>query len=336
VNKIKPSPKVSVIMSVYNGERYLIAAMDSIWSQTFNDFEFIVIDDGSTDGTLEILKSYVDDRLCLIHNPTNLKLSKSLNKGIELARGEYIARMDADDISSPGRFAKQVVYLDNHPRIGVAGGWAKRITDSGRLIGEIKHETHSDFVKWELCFYCPIIHPSVMMRTNVVKALGGYSDTALFAEDYDLWRRLSCKTELVNIPEYVLLYREHSDSSSIKNQDSQKVLTSELRRLMLAEYIGKEKATTLVDVMDSEIKEESIAKQEAELLLELFNNFNKKHQFSLPSLRAVRYFIGARIYYRFYPLCASHDRSKWLIKSLILAPGLIKPSSRRTISQHHS
>ena len=316
-------------MPVYNGEQYLQEAVNSILGQTFHDFELIVINDGSTDKTAEILNSYADDRLHIINQPANLKICKSLNAGIGLACGEYIARMDADDISLPERFARQVAYLDNHPRIGVLGGWARKITEEGRILGEMKNHTRPDCVRWALCFGCPLAHPSVMMRANIVKAAGGYSDAFLFAEDYDLWRRLSSRTEIVNLAEFVLLHRQHSENVSKKHKAQQLAASRATRELVLAEYIGEEKARTFVELSLVKMPEEASAVLETQLLFELYNSFKTKHPMSFLSDRIVRYSIGAEIYRRFYPLAASPLRTKRLIQSILFAPGLIKPSSRR-------
>jgi glycosyltransferase involved in cell wall biosynthesis len=121
-NKI--SPKISVVMPVYNGKEYLALAVESILRQTFADFEFIIINDGSTDNSADIAASYEDPRIKLLHNDKNLGLIPSFNRGLENSRGEYIARMDADDIAFPDRFKKQVAFLDDHPDIALCGSWA--------------------------------------------------------------------------------------------------------------------------------------------------------------------------------------------------------------------
>jgi len=130
LNVMKPT--VSVLMPVFNGEQFLRPAMNSILNQTFTDFEFIIVDDGSTDHSREILNSYTDSRVRLICNESNIGLTDSLNRGLEAASGNYIARMDQDDISLPERLAKQVAFMDSHPEVGVCGTWAKDIdqTDS--------------------------------------------------------------------------------------------------------------------------------------------------------------------------------------------------------------
>jgi glycosyltransferase involved in cell wall biosynthesis len=125
-------PKVSVVMSVYNGEKYLCEAIDSILNQTFENFEFLIVNDGSTDRTLEILQSYRDPRIKVINNERNIGLTASLNKGLKIAKGEYVARMDADDVSFPHRLEQQKAFLDRNPRVAMVGSWAEVIDESGK------------------------------------------------------------------------------------------------------------------------------------------------------------------------------------------------------------
>ena len=124
------NPKVAVLMSVYNGEKYLREAINSILSQTFNDFEFLIINDGSTDGTADILKSYTDSRIKIINNEKNIGLTKSLNKGLKIAKGEYIARQDADDISMPERLKEEVAFLEIHKDYAVVGTFVKILNEN--------------------------------------------------------------------------------------------------------------------------------------------------------------------------------------------------------------
>ncbi len=209
-------PKISVVMPVYNGEKYLNQAIDSILAQTFTDFEFIIIDDGSTDNSLAIIKAYQDSRLKLHQNKQNLGLVATLNRGLDLAKCEYIARMDCDDISLPDRFAKQVNFLDNHPHISLVGS-SVRIIDGENNLGMVAEMPTSHYlIKWSLQFYCPIMHPTVMYRRESIIQLNGYSSQLILGrekysgEDYDLWRRLSNTSQLANLPEVLLLLRKHN------------------------------------------------------------------------------------------------------------------------------
>ncbi|WP_099610792.1 glycosyltransferase [Vibrio fujianensis] len=209
------SPKISVVMSVYNGEKYLGEAIDSILKQTFSDFEFIIINDGSTDKTLEIIKSYMkkDDRIVLVSRE-NKGLIVSLNEGLDLAKGQYIARMDADDISIKSRFEKQIEFLDSNPDIGVCGTWVEVFGENIKS-KKWKMPTQDPDLKAKLTFSVPFAHPTVMIRKKVIDKYKinydlGYKD----AEDYKFWVDFSKYTLFSNVPEILLRYRYHQESIS--------------------------------------------------------------------------------------------------------------------------
>ena len=205
-------PRVSVIMSVYNEERYVKSAIKSILNQSYSDFEFIIIDDGSTDGTNLIIDSFDDSRIIKINNPRNLGLTISLNKAIQLANGELIARMDGDDISLKQRLKTQVQFLDSHPDIGLVGCSYSSIGPDSEILKEYYPPTESAFLKWLLIFDNPICHPTVMFRKLFWKQVGGYSEDKPYSQDYDLWCRLTKYTEFSNIPVILHKFRRHRDS----------------------------------------------------------------------------------------------------------------------------
>ena len=166
-NNIK-MPKVTVLMSVYNGEKHLREAIDSILNQTFGDFEFLIINDGSTDRTADILQSYQDSRIKIIHNEKNIGLTKSLNKGLKLAKGEYLARMDADDISYPNRLEVQYEYMEKNPNVGIVGSWNDVIDDIGNTIGFWKCNYSSEEIYYILNFRNCLTHCSVLFKKELV------------------------------------------------------------------------------------------------------------------------------------------------------------------------
>lgn len=178
-------------MPVYNAEPFLREAIESILNQTYKDFEFIIINDGSTDNSKNIILSYHDKRIRYVENPCNLKLIKTLNKGIDLAQGEYIARMDSDDISLPDRFERQIDIFKHHPDIDFINGRAYDISESGEIIKEWDMPASSQTLRYINLFTTIICHPSVMIKTSLIKQFK-YSDApdALHIEDYDLWARL--------------------------------------------------------------------------------------------------------------------------------------------------
>lgn len=200
------NPKVSVLMCVYNCEKYLREAMDSVLSQTFNDFEFIIINDGSTDNSKSILESYSDRRIRLFNN-SNKGLTKSLNEGIGYSRGEYIARMDADDISFSERLKKQVDFLESNKDVAMCGTWAEFINTRGEYITDYKTPVSDSDILKELIFHNPFVHPSVMIRKEIFEKVGLYDENFRFAQDYELWTRIVTKYKTTNIPEKLLKYR---------------------------------------------------------------------------------------------------------------------------------
>ena len=222
-------PLVSVIMPVYNGERYLREAIDSILHQTFTDFEFIIINDGSTDTTEEIILSYADFRIVYVKNETNLQIVESLNKGIRMAKGEYIARMDADDISLPKRFEKQYLFMEEHKNINIVGTWAKTFGNSNYVLRPLTDDCE---IKAKLFFDSPFIHPSVMFKAI---SLSHFKYTKQYnkAEDYGLWLEMSATATFANLPEVLLMYRCHQNQTMHQYCNVQNNIADILRLKML-------------------------------------------------------------------------------------------------------
>jgi len=210
--------KVSVVMSVYNGARYLREAIDSILGQTFRDFEFIIINDGSTDVTRDIILSYDDPCIHLIENETNLGLPVSLNKGIRVARGEYIARQDADDVSLPERLERQVNTLDAHSSVGVVGCWWQRIDLDGRIFDVIKVPPEGEVLLQRMLNsgLNPSAHGSVMIRKEMINGVGAYDERFWFTQDFDLWLRMWPHCDFKLIPSFLYHLRELPAESRFK------------------------------------------------------------------------------------------------------------------------
>ena len=201
------TPRVTVLMTVFNGERHLREAVDSVLRQTFGDFELVIVDDGSTDGTAALLAAISDPRVRVTHNDENLGLTPSLNRGLGLARGELIARHDADDVSEPERIARQIAFLDAHPDVALVGAWYRKIDDASASLGERTLPVDHDRIRWALHFYCPIVHSAAVFRTSVVRELGGYDEAFVYAQDYDLWSRLATTRRVANVGEPLVRYR---------------------------------------------------------------------------------------------------------------------------------
>ncbi len=211
-------PLVSVLMPAYNGEKYVIEAAMSILGQTFTDFELLVIDDGSTDSTRRLLEAVHDPRLRLVSNERNLGLIATLNKGLEIAAGRYIARMDADDISLSERLEKQVQFLEAHPEVHVLGTMVNLIDENGEVFSGLSgYPTLPNDIRRYLLRECCLIHPTVMFRKDTICSVGGYNTGAKHSEDYDLWLRLSHQHVIANLPEKLVSYRIHKNQVSVKN-----------------------------------------------------------------------------------------------------------------------
>ena len=233
-------PKLSVLLCVYNAQKYIRKALESIKSQTFQDFEIIIVDDACTDETPEILKQYQDTRTFIHRNLENLGLTKSLNIGLSLCRGEYIARMDADDISLPQRFEKQVRFLDDNPECAAVGSWCMRINENDEIINKWQHPTDYEGIKERLVTQNSIFHGTVMVRKESIFQIGGYNEKYIYTQDYDLWLRLSKIVQIRNIGEYLYLSRSDSKSISNVNRQEQNKYAEMARRETILRCSGKD------------------------------------------------------------------------------------------------
>ena len=237
-------PVVSVVMAVHNGERFLAEAVESILNQTFSDFEFLIIDDGSTDGSSAILSAYAarDARIRLISQP-NQGLTRSLNAGIKLARGEYIARFDADDISLPQRFALQVSAFRSDLTLILIGSDVELITDDGLFLGARGNATDHREIRKKLLLGdgSALTHPAVMIRQSALKAIGGYDESFAVGQDLDLFLRLSEVGRVGNLPDRLLLWRQHNSSVNRTRTDhwmplKRRAIENTINRVGAAEY----------------------------------------------------------------------------------------------------
>lgn len=227
---VNKTPKITVLMPVYNCELYIQEAINSILNQTFSDFELLIIDDASSDSTVSIIKKYSDSRLKLIEKPKNSGYTNSLNYGLSIARGEYIARMDGDDISFSERFEKQVAFLNENREIALCGSL---FTIVGTKTIIHVPENHSE-IKLTLLSHCCFGHPTIMMRKEILDQFSLHYDTSREpAEDYDLWSKLSVVSELHNIQEVLLDYRVHDAQVSQKKINQQIKNSSEIKLQLL-------------------------------------------------------------------------------------------------------
>lgn len=214
-------PRVSVVMPVHNAEAYVSAATDSVLRQTLDNYEFIIINDGSTDHTGSILQRYRDSRIILF-NQRHSGLVASLNCGIEVAKGEYIARMDSDDIAFPTRLEKQVGFLDAHANVGIVGSACWLMDAAERAIELRTLPLGNEEVRWFSLLGNPFMHSSVMMRRDIItKHNLKYDDRFHPVEDYDLWTRMLCYTDGANMQESLMKYREHASGITRQTRAAQ-------------------------------------------------------------------------------------------------------------------
>ncbi|CAG1023246.1 glycosyltransferase EpsE [Methylococcales bacterium] len=206
---------ITVLMPVYNGAADLRKAIDTILSQTYTQFEFLIINDGSKDESALLLDAIDDPRVKVVHQE-NMGLAATLNRGISLARGRYIARQDQDDLSHPNRLEKQLSYMEAHPECGLLGSRAEIWVGDQPTDRTHDHPTEHGILSFDLLFNNPFVHSSVMLRKETVLSLGGYSTDPLRQppEDYELWSRMARHCKVANLPERLLIYREVPQSMS--------------------------------------------------------------------------------------------------------------------------
>ena len=214
-----PNPLSSVILPVYNSEKYIYSSINSILKQTFTQFELLILNDGSTDASAEIIQSFQDERIRYFSHE-NIGLSATLNKGINLSRAPLIARQDADDISHPSRFDLQFTYMENNPDCSLLGT-AAQIIDIDKLVNRYFYPPKDDIdCKFQLAFKNCFVHTSVMIRKSILNKVGSYSTMSdrSFVEDYDLWSRISINSKVSNLIDTLVYYRQLPDSLSKQNK----------------------------------------------------------------------------------------------------------------------
>ena len=287
--------RVTVLMPVYNAERYLRPALDSILAQTFSDFEFLIINDGSSDGSRKVIESYTDPRIKLVDNPSNMGLARTLNRGLGMATGELIARQDADDVSCPDRLRQQVECLDSHPETALVGTQTRIIDENGRPSGLRHYDRCCEYesIRWDLLFGNSFTHTSVMFRRKiVVDEMGGYDETFMYEQDYDLWSRVACRYRVTNIPLVLVDYRIHPVSMS---NTMRGVMAEEHRRVIqrhssavLGEQAVTDEDVDLIVRATVEFRKESLKP-----FLVLFKRIVNTYQVAHPTVAGSRDFRHA-------------------------------------------
>jgi len=240
-------PRVSVVIGAYNGEKFLRPAIEGILNQTFRDFELIVVDDGSHDNTARILDEFRDEKMRVVYNDQNLGIAATLNKGIALARGEYVALQDHDDVSVPERLAVQVAFLDNHPQIGMVGSSCSIIDEAGTLLENRPVETDESKLRWGLLWRTMLHHTTLMVKRQAIEEVGGYSPDPQyrFAEDYDLMSRVAHRYRVVNLPQILGYWRVHKTSASQLNAREQVAAGRSISQRNISTLLGWERMDPL-------------------------------------------------------------------------------------------
>lgn len=239
------APLISVLMPVNNGEKYLNEAIESILHQKYKNYEFVIVNDGSTDNTDVIIESFQlqDQRIRICHQRKQGLIS-ALNTGLNLCQGKYIARMDADDVSLPERLGKQVTFMEEHPQVGVCGTWVQTI---GTVAGQTwPYPADDAALRCQLLFRSPLAHPAVMMRREtLIKTRLRYSQRD--AEDYALWVHLAQHSQLANIPQVLLFYRTHSQQTMQQHLSVRRAADKQVR-LWLLKNLGIQPSTEELDL----------------------------------------------------------------------------------------
>lgn len=323
-------PTFSIVMSVYNGQPYLAQAIESMLKQTFRDFEFIIIDDNSTDGSQDVIRSFKDPRIRFIQNEKNLGLAQSLNRGLDEARGNYIARMDADDISKPNRLALQFEYLESHPGVGILGTLTNYI-HGGWMVKDYRPTT-TGAIRAYMLFANPMVHPAVCMRKSLIEAHGlRYDTTYSRSEDYDLWSRALEHTEAANLEQALFKCRIHKQSVTKCYPDDVRNQTRDIIEREWAKYgesFSREEIERHLQIVSAQrlasIDELMLAKQW--LLRLVLLNDQKKHVDGKVFLHAVHI-----IWFKLCFNCGNLGLSAWRVYHQLYRPPDYPPPGKTII-----
>lgn len=265
---------VSVVMGVYNGEAYLREAIQSVLNQTYENFEFIIVNDASTDATVAILKEFHDERIQILHNKENKRLAYSLNRGIKASKGKYILRMDADDICMPDRFEKQVAFMEKNPGVGVSFGTIINFSD-GKIINTLDtNEREAEYIAANMLFFNTVCHPSVIMRREIFDTLE-YNEHYTVSEDLELWLRVIKDYKIVRTRNHTLLYRVHQNQVSTKYSTTQIAQEYEMKRPHLQTLMDEVSEEEYAVFHRIARRREQVSKTQLFLWLKMLSDANK-------------------------------------------------------------
>lgn len=231
------SPRISVVMPLYNNAKFIEESVESVLQQTYKNFELIIIDDCSKDGSIKRIEKYQDPRIKIIRNNKNIGVAKSLNKGLGIAKGEYIARCDSDDVNLPQRLNKQLKFLSKHKDCIVVGSNALLINERGRKVGVTNQPQTDPDIRKNILIRNPIIHPSTMYRRDLISKIGSYRAFFNGVEDYDLWFRVINRGKIYNMGEILIKRRIHKNVITRKNHLKIEVMAIVLRLLNINKFL---------------------------------------------------------------------------------------------------
>jgi glycosyltransferase involved in cell wall biosynthesis len=337
------SPKITVLTTVYNGMSYLKEAIDSTLSQTFTDFEFLIIDDASTDESLEFLLTYIDPRIRVVKNVVNMGQTASLNKGLSLAKGEFIARLDQDDVNLPNRLEEQLAMFIRQPELTLICSWEHTIDSNGKLVRDWKKSIsdYGVFLGEILLGLCPVWHPSVMFRKTDVLQLGAFDISYGPAEDYELWGKIAmARFNAAIVPQFHLLQRVHNEQQSNLQADKQLNATIRAHRKVISSFYEKADIDCLCALL--RLNEDPCGKNYSkkhlvelgEGIKSIINNISEKTELSKKErnslLRTISKRVGMGVFYTHkYAFLPS---SLFYVSFYLLSPFMI-PSFRTFLSK---
>ncbi|MEG3638901.1 glycosyltransferase family 2 protein [Magnetococcus sp. PR-3] len=324
------TPTITVLISAYNSEQYLTEAVESILLQTETDFECLLLDDGSSDGTWQLMQSLAkqDHRVNIHQNPKNIGLTQTLNRGLKMARGRFIARLDADDVALPQRLALQRHYLENTPHIDVVGGGIACFIDeqSTPLAKPPERPTIDPWmIDWQTRLRSVMIHPAVMFRKQVILELGGYDSNYTYSQDFELWGRPALQGRMSNLSESVIQSRQIASQISLKHKQTQQQLAYTIGQRNLTPYWPSNTPPTLEEIERLRFLTQFIPQTYnpkdfhlALMLIQSFQHFCRAHPGPTHVMKQARHKLATQLL-SIIPLSQLHDA--WQVG---LLPALFK------------
>ncbi len=290
-------PETSVILSTFNNAAFLADAIDSILRQTYRDFEFIIVDDGSTDATQDILAQYSDPRIIVLVNPTQRGVPESLNRALAHAQGEFIARMDGDDTAAPDRLARQIDYLKRHLEVGSLGTQVVRIDANNQIIDDYLYlPLQHSLIAWRLFMDISILHATTITRREILERVGPYNPAYPVTEDTDLWLRQLFVTRFANLPDCLYHYRRHQHSVTRRHAQKLQQAQYQIRSAAASQLLQRTVPTeTMAWITASEILNAKQAEKAADLLTGLYETMAQAGLFFPDELELVRSDMEAQV-----------------------------------------